>query len=238
MKIQTITELAPYEDDRGNSIQVSGTYTGKISIKFRGRNNRVVVAPGARVGRLTGQFDGNDGSLTIGTHHNWPGGKWAPAGQWHFRLGEQSSIVIGEDVSCTNSCVISAVEGTTVTLGDDCMLAADCQIRADDAHAIYDVRSGTRVNTSRSIVIEDHVWLGVGTMVLGGASIGSGSVTGARAVITKPVPNNAIAAGNPARIVRRDIAWERPHLSLSDPPFRPDASVIDITRSAWRLTGE
>ena len=106
-----------------------------------------------------------------------------------------------------------------------------------DGHPIFDVRTGLRINTSKPITVGNHVWLGIESVLLGGASLGSGSVVGARALVTKPFPNNCIVAGVPARVIRTDIAWERPHLSLVRPYYKPDASTI--TKSEyWNFTDE
>ena len=54
-------------------------------------------------------------------------------------------------------------------------------------------------------------------------------------IVTRNVPNNCIAAGVPATVIRRDIAWERPHLSMTKPYYKPDASTV--SRSPyWNLT--
>ena len=58
------------------------------------------------------------------------------------------------------------------------------------------------LQTKGDIVIEDHVWLGVGVIVLSGVRIGKGAVIGAGAVVTQNIPENAIASGNPARVVK------------------------------------
>jgi len=55
----------------------------------------------------------------------------------------------------------------------------------------------------RPVVIEDDAWLGYGVVVLKGVRIGRGAVVGAGAVVTRDVPAHCIAAGNPARVVRR-----------------------------------
>jgi len=57
------------------------------------------------------------------------------------------------------------------------------------------------------IVIQDNVWIGAGAKVLGGVTIHKGAVIGANAVVTWDIPENAIVAGVPARIIRfRDFA--------------------------------
>ena len=56
--------------------------------------------------------------------------------------------------------------------------------------------------TSRGIVLGDNVWLGAGAKVLDGVRIGSHVVVGADAVVTADLPDGAIAAGVPARVVR------------------------------------
>ena len=57
------------------------------------------------------------------------------------------------------------------------------------------------LQTKGGIVIDDDVWLGCGAIVLDGVRIGKGAVIGAGAVVTKDVPDGAIAAGLPARVI-------------------------------------
>lgn len=52
------------------------------------------------------------------------------------------------------------------------------------------------------VTIGNNVWLGSRVMILKGVSIGDNSVIGASSVVTKPIPANCIAAGNPAKIIR------------------------------------
>jgi acetyltransferase-like isoleucine patch superfamily enzyme len=53
----------------------------------------------------------------------------------------------------------------------------------------------------KPVVIGDNVWIGAGSRVLAGVTIGTGSVVGAGAVVTKPIPDNVVAAGVPAKIL-------------------------------------
>lgn len=223
-----LNELAPYEDDRGNRVEYDGPPVADVTIKFRGQNNHLVVATDARLMALSIDFDCNDGSAEIG-------GSSGPRFAAAIRVGEQATVTIGRNVSATTKVAMSAAEGSSITVGDDVMFASDVQVRCDDGHPVFDVRTGRRVNVSRSITIGDHVWLGLRSTVLGGATVGRGTVVGLGSIVTKDLPNNVVAAGTPAKVVRRNIAWERPHLTLVKPFFKPDASTV--TKSPyWELT--
>ncbi|WP_260981257.1 acyltransferase [Curtobacterium pusillum] len=226
-----LEQLAPYSDERGNRIEYTGPVRRNVRITFRGSNNVVRVDERARLGRLVLNLDCDNGLFEIGPNAG------APSFDANIRIGQDSAVVVGANTSTTANCVISATEGTTVKIGDDVMIASHVQIRADDAHPIFDVRTGKRVNVSRSIDIGHHVWLALGVTVLGGARIGRGSVIGTGSILTGTVPNNCIAVGTPARVVRRDIAWERPHLSLKAPFYKPDASTVERS-PFWELTDE
>lgn len=226
----TLDSTLAYSDELGNQIISDVVFDKNISVIFRGRGNKLVIAQGAKIGKMSASFDGDNGLLEIGNNTS------VGASLWAIRVGQDSTVSIGNNVSTTGPCVISAVEGTSVVVGDDVMIASGIQLRADDGHGIYDVSSLKRVNLSESIIIKNHVWLAFEAVVLAGVTIGEGSVIGFRSLVTKDVPNNSIAAGVPARVVRKNIAWERPHLSLSTPAFRPDATGIDRTEIYWNQT--
>jgi acetyltransferase-like isoleucine patch superfamily enzyme len=87
------------------------------------------------------------------------------------------------------------------------------------------------------IVIGDHVWLGEGCVILGQSEVGAGSIVGMRSVVKGKMPNNCVVAGVPARIVRRNVAWERPHLSRES-LFNPDGTLKEADKEHWRYTEE
>jgi acetyltransferase-like isoleucine patch superfamily enzyme len=62
------------------------------------------------------------------------------------------------------------------------------------------------LQTKGGITIEDEVWLGHGVIVLSGVRIGKGAVIGAGSVVTRDVPDGAVAVGVPARIVKTRAA--------------------------------
>jgi acetyltransferase-like isoleucine patch superfamily enzyme len=230
-RVRKLTTLQSYTDEDGNEIVSSGVYEKNIGIIFRGRNNRVVIADGCKIDKLQATFDCDNGTLRIG--HN----KRVKGGIWGIRVGQDATVEIGDNVSSTGLCIVSAVEGVTVTIGNDVMIASQNQIRADDGHPIFDIHTGKRVNPSTSITVGNHVWLGAGSTVLAGGTIGDGTVIGFGSIVTGKIPNNCIAVGAPARVVRRDVAWERPHLSFKEPFYKPDASTVQKSRY-WNPTVE
>lgn len=91
-----------------------------------------------------------------------------------------------------------------VVLGDNIRCGANTVISDGDWHQ-DDPRSGR----PKPIIIHDNVWLGLNTIVLKGVTIGENSVIGAGSVVTKDIPPNVIAAGNPCSVVRSFVKIEK-----------------------------
>lgn len=215
IEIVDLSEITNYMDDYGNVI-TSPKKHEKCRVLIRGRNNKITVAENAII-----NLDCNNAEVFIGGHDL----SKIPF-KATIRMGENSTLRVGNNVTCTSMAFISAVEGASVNIGDDCMFASGVVIRTDDAHPIFDIASGIRVNPSKNVSIGNHVWLGDRVSVLSGGEIGDGSVIGLGSIVKKIIPNNCIAVGSPAKITKRNIAWERPHLSLHKQFMKPDATCI------------
>jgi acetyltransferase-like isoleucine patch superfamily enzyme len=85
-----------------------------------------------------------------------------------------------------------------IDIGDNCMLAESVFITDADWHDQYHrIYPGKRA----PVVLENNVWVGDRATICKGARIGENSIIGAASVVTKDVPANVIAAGNPARVI-------------------------------------
>lgn len=119
-------------------------------------------------------------------------------------LRSGAEILIGSNTGMSGGTICAA---TRVEIGNECLFGANVTIADTDFHALNPV--GRRYNSNpleigaMPITIEDNVFIGTGTMVLKGVRIGKNSVVGAGSVVTKDVPPNSIAAGSPAKILRR-----------------------------------
>lgn len=136
-----------------------------------------------------------------------------------IRLLEHASIFINEGFTCEEGrLVIHTDDYANLSIGKDNMFSSDVVIQASDGHIILDIETGKIINwdpvkrSAGSISLGDHVWIGKRAMLLGGikrTNIGEGSVVGAGSVVKGCFPNNVCIAGNPAKIIRRNIAWSR-----------------------------
>jgi acetyltransferase-like isoleucine patch superfamily enzyme len=133
-------------------------------------------------------------------------------------------IELGDRVCVLRDTAIETGFNGTLTIGNRTMIHPRCQVNAYLASikigtgvdiapncALYSYDHGMAPNqlvreqslqTKGDIIIDDHVWLGVGAIVLSGVRIGSGAVIGAGSVVTKDIPDGAIAAGNPAVVLK------------------------------------
>lgn len=114
--------------------------------------------------------------------------------------GKQGSaeIVIGDYCLIAPGVRISAAK--SIRIGANCMLAANVIISDSNWHGIYNRIRPFRC--TKPVVIENNVWLGERVIVTKGVTIGENSVIGAGAIVTKDIPANAVAAGNPARVIK------------------------------------
>lgn len=125
-----------------------------------------------------------------------------------IETGQGGSLWIGEDTHIQPRCQFSAYKGT-IQIGRGVQIAPNC--------AFYPYNHGFElgqsiksqpIHTKGGILIGDDAWLGVGVIVLDGARIGRGAVIGAGSVVKSEIPDNAIAAGVPARLIRYRQAGE------------------------------
>lgn len=118
---------------------------------------------------------------------------------FHCDYGQQ--INIGHDVYINQDCLIidSPIEQGLITIGDHCLIGPHVQLLAV-SHNI--APADRKANIAQPITLEENVWIGGGAILLGGIHIGKNSVVGAGSVVTRPVPDNTVVAGNPARVIR------------------------------------
>jgi acetyltransferase-like isoleucine patch superfamily enzyme len=124
-------------------------------------------------------------------------------GAWFVapNLNDCPELIIGDNTTLNYRTVIS-VE-TKVQIGSHCMIAEEVKIFDNNSHGIhYQHRTMTERDTA-PVVLEDHVWVGMNSIILKGVKIGKGAVVAAGSVVTKDVPPMVVVGGNPAAIIKQ-----------------------------------
>jgi len=129
--------------------------------------------------------------------------------RWSNRLGINRPCMIST-LSATARIRIGARAGLSGTvigaaelieIGDNVLCGANVTITDTDWHGLSPASRGSS-GESAPVRVGNNVFLGLNTIVLKGVTIGDNSVIGAGSVVTRSIPPNVIAAGNPARVIR------------------------------------
>ncbi len=114
------------------------------------------------------------------------------------------TIEIGDGFSCNERVSINADFGGSISIGKNCLIGPGVVLRS--ANHIFEnpnLAIKAQGHNFKDIVLGDSVWIGANAVILAGVTIGENSVIGAGAVVTKDIPKFVVAAGVPARIIRR-----------------------------------
>jgi maltose O-acetyltransferase len=96
---------------------------------------------------------------------------------------------------------LTALDVAQITIGADCQIGPNVQLLTP-THPVEAQARRDKLEGGEPITIGDNVWLGGGVIVLPGVSIGDNTVVGAGTVVTKDLPADVVAVGNPARVIR------------------------------------
>lgn len=115
-----------------------------------------------------------------------------------------ASIKIGDNVGMSSPCIWAH---SAITIGNNVNIGGDSILMDSDAHSLnyMDRRFPTidRANKKNApIIVEDDVLIGARCIILKGVTIGARSVIGSGSVVTKSIPADCVAAGNPCKIIR------------------------------------
>ena len=121
-------------------------------------------------------------------------------------------VTIGTNTYIGNSTLIAA---TAILIGDDVLISWGCTIvdhhshstkwdeRRSDVTDWYSGKKNWKNVRSAQVRIENKAWIGFNSIILAGITIGEGAVVGCGSIVTRDVPAYTVAAGNPARVVKK-----------------------------------
>lgn len=126
---------------------------------------------------------------------------------FHCEYGK--NIFIGDKVIINMNCTL--VDNNRIEIGNGVLIASNVQMYTathstnawERTRIDWDDEKSFCMTYSQPIRIEDHAWIGGGAILLPGVTIGENSVVGAGSVVTRSIPKNCVAVGNPCRVIKR-----------------------------------
>jgi acetyltransferase-like isoleucine patch superfamily enzyme len=148
----------------------------------------------------------------IGRHATIRLGRWTWVGEGCKIRVHEGTLSIGAKTVLGQECTISAYQH--ISIGRECIVA-DRVMMIDFDHGVVEVERPIREQGiyKRDVRIGHNAWIGYGACILRGVTVGHNCVIGTNSVLTKSIPDNAVAVGLPARVIRmretpQTFVWE------------------------------
>ena len=125
---------------------------------------------------------------------------------FHCEYGKH--IIVGENFYANTGCIMLDV--AQITIGNDVLFGPNVAIYTA-GHPIHYESRKSGYEYGISVVIGDNVWIGGNCVILPGVKIGNNVVIGAGSVVTKNMPDNVLAAGNPCKVIREITDDDKPY---------------------------
>ena len=163
---------------------------GWLKLRFRGRlqtDGIAFVCPGV--------------TFEIGKNATVHLGRWSWIGHGSKIRSHEGEVRIGAKSVLGQECTISAFQH--VSIGRECIVA-DRVMLIDFDHGVVETERPIRDQGiyKRDVRVGHNVWVGYGACILRGATVGDNAIIGTSTVVTKDVPDNAVVAGAPSRVLR------------------------------------
>lgn len=186
----------------GSRLELGAVRLRGCRFSVQGQDNLITIGSGSQLKNCHFHISGSHCRIHLDKFVSGSGAEF-----WIQQDG--GVITVGEHTSFAGFTHLACTEGSTITIGGDCMFSANITLRTGDSHAILDLQ-GSRVNPARPITLGDHVWVGNGATLLKGVTLGSHCIVGTGSIVTKSFPDSHISiAGNPARLIKTGLTWDR-----------------------------
>ena len=184
---------------KGLKIEWSGSFCKKIKIYNYGKGNSIHIGDGCRLENCRIDLYGEGNKVEIG--------KDCAGHDFEIWVSEGSKVDIGEHTHFAGLTHLAATEGKKIKIGDRCLFASEIVIRTGDSHSLLDL-NGKRLNHAKDIIVGNHVWIGQYVTILKGTQIKDDTIVGTNSLLTgKTFESNCVIAGNPAKVIKKDVTW-------------------------------
>jgi len=190
------------DNGKGNIIVTGDKLaSSSIVIKIKGNNNLIKLGDIPRIGKINITLEGEENTIIIGNLRR--------VGNLNILLKGNANLHIKDNTTIEDAYMLID-KSSAINIGYDCMISFKVSLRTTDAHGIYDLKTGILLNPSENIILENHVWIAQDVIVSKGVHINKNSIIGAKSFVQKVnIPNNSIAAGIPAKVIKSNVIWDR-----------------------------
>jgi acetyltransferase-like isoleucine patch superfamily enzyme len=187
---------------RRNKVNFKYSFLWNTKIFISGFNNNVEFGYFSKFKNCSVYILGNNNIINIGDNCN-------SLDCEYYIEDINNSIEIGKNSVLLGGHYAATEMNSKIKIGNNCLFSKDIEIRTGDSHSIIDKLSNKRLNYSKSIIIEDNVWINAHVRIFKGVLISKNSIVANSAIVTKKflVPN-VIIGGFPAKILKTNIDWK------------------------------
>lgn len=222
-----MSELIFKQSGEHNSIELGENIT--LAGWIKGNGNRIVIGAALAPQKIWIQMRGDGNLVQIGAQPVLNGLRVEFGNARHATWG--GSLVIGDRFSiASHGRFLLPNPKNRVHIGAECMFSNDIVIRGGEyPHLIFEKSTGRYLDVSEGVSIGDHVWIGEGAYINKAVTIPADCIVSARAVVAKRFTEpNVVIAGNPARVLKRNIEWFASEAKLI--PGSPQRVSLDQVR--------
>lgn len=181
------------------------------NVKFvvKGFSNAILIEDGVVLKNLKIEILGNNNSIELRKDV-----RFYEKGKILIE-GDHCQVVINEKTTIGSASLFCEESFKKISIGLNCMLGREITVQTGDFHSIIDESSGKRINKSEDVVIGNHVWIGYQANILKGAIISDNSIVGIASLVNKQfLEKNIAIAGIPAKVVKKNVNWNRVKLLI------------------------
>ncbi|OJD30949.1 maltose o-acetyltransferase [Diplodia corticola] len=209
------------------------------TVEHRSRLWRNIVTTGSITPPCEDELESVGGGGSSSHFRNNPFGKGAPYVKAPVHIDYGTNLRIRASTFINRNFTVSDTPILPITIGERCLIGPNTSVYAVSHPLDYRERAGPlgAPSLANPVTIEDDCWIGGGVIIMPGVRIGRGCVIGAGSVVTKDVPPEHVAYGNPARVIRKvtDAAAAEsapaPARQISSAHLPPDSDAAPPAKS-------
>ncbi len=173
-----------------------------LKIEIKGNNNEIIINYPYKFENFSVSINGSNAIINIGES--------TVLKNVMLHTVNNTRINIGKNTTMNGGSIACISRDSRINIGEDCMFSWNIHIMSGDYHNIICPDNKNIINKGRFCDIGNHVWLGSGATLCKNVKIADNCIVGTNSVVTKSCDEkNAVLAGNPARIVKRNVSWVR-----------------------------